>query len=151
MLYYNQGLRHTLDIEAFVNINNERKKIKMNKVILMGRLTTDPETRNTSNGLTVCRFTVAVPRSNVNKQTNRRDTDFISCTAWRQNAEFISKYFHKGSMIAIEGELNTGKYIDKNHPDVTHYTTDVVVTHAEFTGEKTTQPTTSSYNIPIPF
>lgn len=108
----------------------------MNKVILMGRLTADPELRQTQTGLAVIRFTVAVNRRFTNKQTGEREADFISCTAWKQTAEFISRYFKKGSMICVEGELRTGSYQDKNHPDVTHYTTDVLVSNVEFTGSK---------------
>lgn len=108
----------------------------MNKVILMGRLTADLELRQSQNGTSVCRFTVAVNRKFADKQTGERQADFISCTAWKQTAEFISKYFKKGSMIAVEGTLRTGSYTDRNHPDVTHYTTDVLVDNVEFTGSK---------------
>lgn len=108
----------------------------MNKIVLMGRLTADPELRQTQTGLAVIRFTVAVNRRFANKQTGEREADFISCTAWKQTAEFISRYFKKGSMICVEGELRTGSYQDKNHPDVTHYTTDVLVSNVEFTGSK---------------
>lgn len=115
----------------------------MNKVILMGRLTADPELRQSHNGVSVCRFTVAVNRKFADKQTGERQADFISCTAWRQTAEFISRYFNKGSMIAIEGTLRTGSYQDKNHPDVTHYITDVLVENVEFTGSKSENTTNS--------
>lgn len=108
----------------------------MNKVILMGRLTADLELRQSQNGISVCRFTIAVNRKFADKQTGERQADFISCTAWKQTAEFISKYFKKGSMIAVEGTLRTGSYTDRNHPDVTHYTTDVLVDNVEFTGSK---------------
>lgn len=108
----------------------------MNKVILMGRFTADPELRQTQTGTAVCRFTVAVNRKFVDKTTGQRETDFISCTAWNMTAEFISRYFKKGQMIAVEGEIRTGSYQDRNHPDVTHYTTEVWVDNAEFTGGK---------------
>lgn len=108
----------------------------MNKVILIGRLTADPELRQTQNGTSFCRFTVAVNRKFANKDTGEREADFISCQAWRQTAEFINRYFKKGQMIAIEGTLRTGSYQDKNHSDVTHYTTDVLVENAEFCGSK---------------
>lgn len=109
----------------------------MNKVILMGRLTADPEVKQTQNGTAVCRFTVAVNRRFADKNTGERQADFISCTAWAKTAEFIGKYFKKGQMICVEGSLRTGSYQDKNRPDVTHYTTDVSVDSAEFTGSKT--------------
>ena len=108
----------------------------MNKVILCGRLTADPELRQTQSGVSSCRFTVAVERKYTNKDSDKREADFISCIAWRNTADFVSRYFTKGKMIALEGELRTGKYQDKNHSDVTHYTVDVVVNSVEFCGDK---------------
>lgn len=107
----------------------------MNKVILVGRLTADPELRQTQNGTASCKFTVAVNR-NFKNQNGEYDADFISCMAWKQNAEFVSRYFRKGQMICVEGSLRTGSYQDRNHQDVTHYTTDVYVEHVEFCGSK---------------
>ena len=115
----------------------------MNNVILMGRLTADPELRQTQSGIASCRFTIAVNRRFKN-DNGEYDADFITCVAWRQTAEFVSRYFSKGSMIAVSGSLRTGKYQDKNHSDVTHYTTDVYVDNVEFTGEKKQQGTTTS-------
>ena len=108
----------------------------MNRVILIGRLTADPELRQTQSGVAVCRFTIAVDRKFKNKDTGEKEADFIACQAWRQTAEFVGRYFTKGSMIALEGSLRTGKYQDKNHSDVTHYTTDVMVENVEFCGGK---------------
>ena len=108
----------------------------MNKVILVGRLTADPELRQTQSGVSSCRFTIAVDRRFADKNTGERQADFISCTAWRQPAEFVSRYFSKGKLIAVEGSLRTGSYTDKNHSDVTHYTTDVFVDNVEFVGGK---------------
>lgn len=108
----------------------------MNKVILVGRLTADPELRQTQSGISSCRFTIAVDRRFADKNSGERQADFISCTAWRQTAEFISRYFSKGKLIAVEGSLRTGSYADRNHPDVTHYTTDVFVDNVEFVGGK---------------
>ncbi len=108
----------------------------MNKVIITGRLTADPELRQTTSGIASCRFTVAVDRRFADKNTGERQADFITCTAWRQTAEFVSRYFNKGKMIALEGSLRTGKYQDKNHSDVTHYTTEVYVDNVEFVGGK---------------
>lgn len=102
----------------------------------MGRLTADPELRQTQSGIASCRFTVAVNRKYKNEQTGEYDADFITCVAWRQTAEFISRYFTKGKMIALEGSLRTGSYQDRNHSDVTHYTTDVFVDGVEFCGDK---------------
>ena len=108
----------------------------MNKVILVGRLTADPELRQTQSGIASCRFTVAVDRRFADKTTGERQADFISCTAWRQTAEFVSRYFNKGKLIAIEGSLRNNNYQDRNHPDVTHYTMDVQVDNVEFVGGK---------------
>ena len=108
----------------------------MNKVILVGRLTADPELRQTQSGISSCRFTVAVDRRFADKNTGERQADFISCTAWRQTAEFVSRYFNKGKLICVEGSLRNNNYQDKNHPDVTHYTTDVQVDNVEFVGGK---------------
>lgn len=108
----------------------------MNKVVLVGRLTSDPELGQTQSGVATCRFTVAVNRKFADKNTGERQADFITCQAWRQTAEFVSKYFSKGKMIALEGSLRTGSYTDKNHSDVTHYTTDVFVDNVEFVGGK---------------
>jgi single-strand DNA-binding protein len=108
----------------------------MNSVQIIGRLTADPELRQTQSGISCCRFTVAVNRKFKNKDTDEYEADFISCIAWRQTAEFVSRYFSKGKMIALTGTLHTGSYTDKNHSDVTHYTTDVFVENVEFCGDK---------------
>ena len=108
----------------------------MNKVIIMGRLTADPDLRQTQSGISSCRFTVAVDRKFADKQTGEKQADFISCTAWRQTAEFVNRYFSKGKMIAVEGSLRTGSFKDRQHPDVTHYTTEVFVDNVEFCGDK---------------
>lgn len=108
----------------------------MNKVILTGRLTADPKLRQTQSGVASCKFTIACDRKFADKNTGERQADFISCTAWKQTAEFISRYFSKGKMIALEGTLRSGSYQDSNHPDVTHYTTEVFVDNVEFCGDK---------------
>lgn len=117
----------------------------MNKVILVGRLTADPELRQTQSGIASCRFTVAVDRRFADKNTGERQADFISCIAWRQTAEFVSRYFNKGKLIAVEGSLRNNNYQDKNHPDVTHYTTDVQVDNVEFVGGKGENSGNSGY------
>ena len=100
----------------------------MNKIILKGRLTNNPELRQTPNDVSVAKFTIAV-----NRKFDREKTDFINCEAWRSTAEFISKYFGKGKEIAIVGEL----HIDKSEKDGnTIYYTKVVVDEAEFCGNK---------------
>lgn len=85
----------------------------VNSVVIMGRLTYDPELRTTPNGVSVIRFQVACDR-NYQKSGEERKADFIDVTAWRQTAEFISRYFRKGSMIAVEGSIQTENYTDKD-------------------------------------
>lgn len=85
----------------------------LNRVVLMGRLAADPELRYTPNNVPVATFTLAVGRSYV-KQGSERVTDWIDLVAWRQTAEFISKYFKKGQMMAVEGTIQTRNYEDKN-------------------------------------
>ena len=104
----------------------------LNVVVIMGRLTTQPELKTTSSGLSVSSFTVAVNR-NYSKDGNSQ-TDFIPCVAWRNNADFITKYFGKGQMIAIKGSLQQRNYQDKNGNNRTTF--DVVVENADFCGKK---------------
>lgn len=85
----------------------------INMVALMGRLTFEPEVRTTPSGVSVMRFQVACDRK-YQRSGQDRQADFIDCVAWRQTAGFISRYFHKGSMIAVEGTLQTSTYTDKN-------------------------------------
>lgn len=110
----------------------------INKAILMGRLTADPELRQTTGGIACCQFTVAVNRDYAS-QGQERQTDFISVVAWRQTAEFISKYFSKGKMIAIDGEIRTRTYDDRRYPDVKHYVTEVYANKVSFCESKSTQ------------
>ena len=104
----------------------------LNRVILMGRITQDLEVRQTPGGASVLSFTVAVDRGYA-KPGEERQTDFINCVAWNQRAEFIGKYFAKGRMIAVEGQLRTRTYDDKN--GTRHYVTEVFVDSVSFTGE----------------
>lgn len=85
----------------------------LNCAIIMGRLTADPELRTTASGLSVTSFSVAVDRR-FQRQGEEKQTDFINVVAWRQTAEFVSRYFHKGSMIAVQGSIQTRNYEDKN-------------------------------------
>lgn len=84
----------------------------LNCAVIMGRLTADPELRTTTTGISVTSFTVAVDRSYV-KPGEDRQADFINVVAWRQTAEFVTRYFHKGSMIAVQGSIQTRNYEDK--------------------------------------
>lgn len=104
----------------------------LNKVVLMGRITNDLELKQTPNGVSVLTFNIAVERSYA-RQGEERQTDFISCVAWRNTAEFICRYFGKGRMIAVIGNLRTRTFDDKN--GVRHYVTEVYADEVSFTGE----------------
>ncbi len=105
----------------------------LNCAIIMGRLTADPELRTTPNGISVTSFSVAVDRS-YQKAGTERQTDFINVVAWRQTAEFVSRYFHKGSMIAIQGSIQTRNYEDKNGNKRT--AVEIVADNVSFCGSK---------------
>ncbi len=115
----------------------------MNKVILMGRLTRDPEVRyGGDNGTAVARYTLAVDRAY--KTEGGQSADFIRCVAFSRSAEFAEKYLRKGIKIAITGRIQTGRYTDRDGRDI--YTTDVVVEAQEFVESKAAQ----SGNTPPP-
>ena len=86
----------------------------LNRVILMGRLVADPELRTTPGGVAVATVRLAVDRDFKNKQTGERETDFINVVAWRQTAEFVSRYFTKGRMAVVEGRLQIRPYTDRD-------------------------------------
>lgn len=85
----------------------------LNKIIIMGRLTRDPELRHTQSGTAVASFTLAVDRDFKDKETGEKATDFIDCVAWRGTGELVSKYFAKGRMAAVEGRLQIREWTDK--------------------------------------
>ena len=85
----------------------------LNHIVIMGRLTRDPELRHTQSGTAVASFTVAVDRDFKDKETGERKTDFIDCVAWRSTGEFVSKYFAKGRMAVVEGRLQLRDWKDK--------------------------------------
>jgi len=103
-----------------------------NKTILMGRLVRDPELKTTNSGIAVCKFTVAVNRPY--QKDKERQADFINVTAWRGTAEFVSKYFSKGSVIIVEGKLQNNDYTDKD--GVKHYSMQVMADNVNFGGSK---------------
>ena len=105
----------------------------LNVVAIMGRLVADPELRTTQSGTNVCSFRIACDR-NFARQGEQRQADFIDIVAWRQQAEFVSKYFQKGSLIAIEGSLQTRQYQDKNGNNRT--AVEVVANNVNFAGSK---------------
>ena len=86
----------------------------LNHIVIMGRLTRDPELRRTGSGIAVASFTVAVDRDFGGRDGGEKETDFIDCVAWRQTGEFVSKYFTKGSMIVVSGRLQIRSWTDKD-------------------------------------
>ena len=85
----------------------------LNHITIMGRLVKDPELRRTQSGVAVCSFTVAVDRDFQSREAAEKQTDCIDVVAWRQTAEFVSKYFTKGRMIVVDGSLQSRKWQDK--------------------------------------
>ena len=121
----------------------------MNKIILVGRLTKDPEVRSTSAGFNTVNFTVAVNRNFKNKEGNY-DADFLPCVAFRNTADFISKFFKKGSMISLDGRVQTRNYDAQDGSK--RYVTEIVVENVEFVGGKnegsSNQPTNDYVDAP---
>ena len=114
-----------------------------NKAILIGRLTADPELKQTPNGVSVCSFSIACDRA-FSGRNGERQTDFINIVTWRQQAEFVSKYFSKGRLIGIDGSIQTRNYEDKNGNKRT--AVEVVADRAFFVdGKNSAQGSGSSY------
>ena len=105
----------------------------MNKVLLVGRLTRDPELRTTPSGMAVTRFTIAVSQNFTNKN-GERGADFINCSAWGRQADNISKYCHKGSLVSAEGRIRTSSYDAQDGSK--RYTTEVVCETVNFLSSK---------------
>ena len=105
----------------------------INTVAIMGRLTFDPELRSTPSGVSVIRFQVACDR-NYQRAGEERQADFIDCVAWRQTAEFVSRYFRKGSMITVEGSIQTSNFTDKDGNK--RKQVEVVANNVSFCGSK---------------
>ena len=105
----------------------------MNKVILVGNLTKDPELTTTQSGINVARFTIAVQRKFKNAN-DEYESDFINCVAWRSSAEFIHKYFNKGNKIGVVGSIQTRSYDAED--GIKRYVTEVVVEECEFVQSK---------------
>lgn len=105
-----------------------------NKAVIMGRICNDLELKTTPSGVSVLTFSVAVERRYQNDKENKQ-TDFFNCVAWRNEAEFISRFWSKGRMILVEGELQNRKYTDKTGTE--RQITELIVERACFTGEKT--------------
>lgn len=107
----------------------------LNVVALMGRFVADPELRQTTSGIPTCTFRIAVDRSFV-RQGEERKADFIDVVVWRQSAEFVCKYFHKGNLVAVNGSLQTRNYEDKSGNKRTAY--EVVADNVHFAESKST-------------
>lgn len=118
-----------------------------NKVILMGRITHDLELKTTQSGISVCSFSIAVDRRFQAKGEEKK-TDFFNIVTWRQQAEFVTRYFAKGRMILVEGELQTRSYVDKNGQNVR--VVEIVADQVCFTGEKANGGG-GSYNNDVPY
>ena len=121
----------------------------LNHIDIQGRLTRDPELRRTGSGLAVASFSVAVERDFPSKETGEKETDFINCVAWRQTAEFIGKYFTKGSMIVVSGRLQIKKWTDDN--GVKRTTAEIVADNVYFGESKKKENTSNSYNNPYTY
>ncbi len=113
-----------------------------NKAILGGRLTADPELKQTQSGVPVCSFTVAINRRFQSKTAEAQQTDFINVVAWRQQAEFVTRYFRKGSSICVVGQIQTRKYQDKDGNNRT--STEVVADEINFVDAKGEGPAAGS-------
>lgn len=119
----------------------------INRVVLVGRLTRDPELRYTPNGVAVANFTLAVNRPFTNQEGNQ-DADFINCVVWRKPAENLANYMKKGNQIGVDGRIQTRTYEDKDGKTV--YVTEVVADSVQFleSRQKEKQPKTAveAYN-----
>ena len=125
-----------------VQVRLKKKKKMINRVILMGRLTADPELKQTPSGVSVCRLSIAVNRPK--PKDGEQQADFINVIAWRQTAEFVSKYFAKGKMIIVEGALRNNNYTDQN--GVKHYSMEVQADNVSFGESKSQQDNTVQNN-----
>ena len=118
----------------------------LNHITLMGRLVNDPELRRTGTGIAVTTFRIAVDRDFAPKDGGERKADFITCVAWRQTGEFISKYFAKGRMIVVDGRLEMRDWTDKEGNKRT--TAEVIVDNAYFGDSKRDGDNSGSYTAP---
>ena len=116
----------------------------LNRVVLMGRLVADPELKTTNTGISVTSFRIAVDRSYV-KAGEQRQADFFDIVAWRSSAEFVCRHFTKGSLIAVDGQLQTRQYQTKDGSN--RSAVEVVADSISFTGERKEQKQESSYDV----
>lgn len=122
--------------------------LNLNKVVLAGRMTADPELKQTASGISVLSFTIAVNRGYVSKNSDQgeRQADFITVVAWRQTAEFISKYFRKGSAICVTGSIQTRSWQDQQGQR--RYATEVVADEAMFVDSRGESGSSDGYQTP---
>ena len=118
----------------------------LNHIIIMGRLTRDPELRRTGSGIAVASFTLAVDRDFGGRDGGERETDFIDCVAWRQTGEFVSKYFTKGRMAVVSGRLQIRNWTDKDGNK--RRTAEVVADNVYFGDSRRDGDTGSTYSAP---
>ena len=118
----------------------------LNHIVIMGRLTRDPELRRTGSGIAVASFSVAVDRDFSGKDGGEKETDFIDCVAWRQTGEFVSKYFTRGSMIVVSGRLQIRSWTDKEGNK--RRSAEVVADNVYFGESKRSNEGGSSYSAP---
>jgi len=116
----------------------------MNKVILIGRLTKDPELKTTTSGIATTTFTLAVDRNFVNQQSGQREADFLNCVVWRKQAENVSRYCSKGSQVAVEGRIQTRSYDASD--GTKRYVTEIVCDNVTFLGSKNSNNNNASFN-----
>ena len=114
----------------------------INRTVLVGRLTKDPEVRYTSSNIAYARFTIAVNRTFAGPN-GEREADFIQCIAWRKQAENLARFVHKGSLVGVEGRIQTGSYDDKD--GIRKYTTDVVCDSVQFLEPKNSENADPDY------
>ncbi len=114
----------------------------INRTVLVGRLTKDPEVRYTSSNIAYARFTIAVNRTFAGPN-GEREADFIQCIAWRRQAENLARFVRKGSLVGVEGRIQTGSYDDKD--GIRKYTTDVVCDSVQFLEPKNQDDSESNY------
>lgn len=115
----------------------------LNRVVLMGRLVADPELKTTNSGVSVCSFRIAVDRNYV-KNGEQRQADFFDIVAWRSSAEFVCRHFTKGSLIAVDGQLQTRQYQTKDGSN--RSAVEVVADNISFTGERKEQKQETGYS-----
>lgn len=115
----------------------------MNKALLIGRLTRDPELRSTSTGRNVCQFSIAVNR-NFTNANGEREADFINCVVWDKQAENLVKYQKKGNQIAVDGRIQTRNYEDKDGKRV--YVTEILANNISFLDSKGTNTSSNDFN-----